>query len=247
MNLQEFFEKYPKCAIGFSGGVDSSYLLYVGKKYGADIKPYYVKTAFQPEFETNDAKRICDELGISLTIINLDVLAFDAVTDNPKDRCYHCKNNIFGNLKARAIEDGYNVIVDGTNFSDDVNDRPGMKAINEMQVLSPLRICELTKTKIRRLSKEAGLFTHQKPAYACLATRIPTGTKITGEILAKVEQAEEYLFSKGFTDFRVRVFNGSARLQFKENQIQNLLENRAEIYAKLKEFFDVVVLDLEVR
>lgn len=247
MNLQEFFIKYPKCAIGFSGGVDSTYLLYAAKKYGADIKPYYIKTAFQPDFETKDAIKLCKQLEIPLTIINLDVLAIETVTANPKDRCYHCKQNIFGNLKKQAIKDGYDVILDGTNFSDDIEDRAGMKAIKEMEVLSPLRICELTKAEIRKLSKEAGLFTHDKPAYACLATRIPTGTKITGEALKNVENAEEYLFSQGFTDFRVRVFHNSGRLQLKENQIPKLLENRHEIYTNLQKYFDIILLDLEVR
>lgn len=247
MDLEEFFKINPKCAIGFSGGVDSSYLLYAGKKYGADIKPYYVKTAFQPDFETEDAKKLCEQLEIELKIIEIDVLVCEEVVKNPENRCYYCKNKIFGTLKAQAIADGYNLIIDGTNFSDEVSDRPGMKALNEMQVLSPLRICELTKAEIRKLSKEAGLFTHDKPAYACLATRIPTGTLIDGESLKKVEKAEEYLFSKGFSDFRVRVFEKAARLQLKENQVAKLFENKEEIYKALKEYFEIVLLDLEGR
>ena len=159
MELKEFFEKYPRAALGFSGGVDSAYLLYVGKKYGADIRPYFIKTAFQPEFELRDAIRLAKELDVGLTVIRHDILAEECVAENPADRCYYCKSALFHALKKQAVEDGYNVLLDGTNASDEASDRPGMKAIRELEVLSPLRECGLTKGEIRRLSREAGLFT----------------------------------------------------------------------------------------
>ena len=171
MTLQEFFAAHPKVALGFSGGVDSSYLLYAAKQAGADVRPYFAKTQFQPEFELEDAKRLAELVDIELTILPYDVLP--AAGFNPPDRCYYCKTALFGALVARAKADGYDTIIDGTNASDDAGDRPGMKALQEMQVLSPLRLCGLTKQDIREKSKEAGLFTWDKPSYACLATRFP--------------------------------------------------------------------------
>ena len=245
MTLQEFFAAHPKVALGFSGGVDSSYLLYAAKQAGADVRPYFAKTQFQPEFELEDAKRLAELVDIELTILPYDVLP--AAGFNPPDRCYHCKTALFGALVAQAKADGYDTIIDGTNASDDAGDRPGMKALQEMQVLSPLRLCGLTKQDIREKSKEAGLFTWGKPSYACLATRFPAGVQITEERLKKVEQAESALFDLGFTDFRVRVYHGAARIQLPKAQMERGLAMRQEILNKLRPLFEGVFLDLEGR
>ena len=247
MTLLAFFKENPKAALGFSGGVDSSYLLYAGVQAGADIHPYYIKTAFQPQFELDDAERLCAQLGVPLTVLELDVLKNEAVTANPPDRCYYCKTALFGALSARALADGYTLLLDGTNASDDAGDRPGMRALKELHVCSPLRECGLTKAEIRRLSREAGLFTWDKPAYACLATRIPSGDAITAEKLLATERAEAFLFSLGLTDFRVRNYHGAARLQFPEAQLNAALAHRAEILQELKKDYPAVLLDLEVR
>ena len=247
MTLLAFFKENPKAALGFSGGVDSSYLLYAGVQAGADIHPYYIKTAFQPQFELDDAERLCAQLGVPLTVLELDVLKNEAVTANPPDRCYHCKTALFGALSARALADGYTLLLDGTNASDDAGDRPGMRALKELHVCSPLREFGLTKAEIRRLSREAGLFTWGKPAYACLATRIPSGDAITAEKLLATERAEAFLFSLGLTDFRVRDYRGAARLQFPEAQLNAVLAHRAEILQELKKDYPAVLLDLEVR
>lgn len=247
MNLEEFFEENPTVAIAFSGGVDSAYLLYAALKYGADARAYYVKTDFQPAFEFEDAKRLAAELKADMQVIYLNALADENVRINPKNRCYYCKQHIFGAIKSQAVKDGYQVLLDGTNASDDANDRPGMKALEELKVLSPLRICGLKKQRIRELSKEAGLFTWDKPAYACLATRIPTGTEITGEKLAITEAAEEFLSSIGFYDFRVRWNNGKALLQVREEQLTLALEKRQQILEHLGGNYSGVVLDMEVR
>ena len=247
MTLLAFFKENPKAALGFSGGVDSSYLLYAGVQAGSDIHPYYIKTAFQPQFELDDAERLCAQLGVPLTVLELDVLKNEAVTANPPDRCYHCKTALFGALSARALADGYTLLLDGTNASDDAGDRPGMRALKELHVCSPLRECGLTKAEIRRLSREAGLFTWDKPAYACLATRIPSGDAITAEKLLATERAEAFLFSLGLTDFRVRNYRGAARLQFPEAQLNAVLAHRAEILQELKKDYPAVLLDLEVR
>ena len=245
--LNQFFQENPKAALGFSGGVDSSYLLYAGLHYGAQIQPYYIKTAFQPQFEFEDAKRLCAGLGVEMTVIELDILSNATVASNPPDRCYHCKTELFGALKKRALEDGYRVLIDGTNASDDAGDRPGMRALKEMEVRSPLRECKITKPEVRRLSKEAGLFTWDKPAYACLATRIPSGRMITEEMLTKVEMAENALFDLGFTDFRVRVLDEMARIQVPPDQMKKVLEMRDAVYGAVGTYFSGVMLDLAGR
>ena len=247
MTLAEFFQKNKKVALGFSGGVDSSYLLYAALQNGASVRAYYVKAAFQPEFELEDAKRLAKELGADMKILPVDVLQAKEVTANPANRCYYCKTKIFGTILAEAKKDGYSVLMDGTNASDDAGDRPGMKALQELKVCSPLRDAGLTKAEIRRLSKEAGLFTWDKPAYACLATRIPTGTEITAEKLKKTEEAEGYLFSLGFTDFRVRVYHGAARIQLPKAQMERGLAMRQELLDKLRPLVEGVFLDLEGR
>ena len=247
MELKEFFEKYPRAALGFSGGVDSAYLLYAGKNYGADIRPYFIKTAFQPEFELRDAIRLAKELDVELTVIRHDILAEERVAENPADRCYYCKSALFHALKKQAVEDGYNVLLDGTNASDKASDRPGMKAIRELEVLSPLRECGLTKGEIRRLSREAGLFTWEKPSYACLATRVPAGNPLTAEILAKIEKGGGALTAMGFSDFRIRVFHDAARLQLPESQLKLAVQKREELLKILKPYFPTVLLDLETR
>ena len=247
MELSEFFARNPKTALAFSGGVDSSFLLYAGMRYGKEIKAYYVRTAFQPEFEYQDALRLAASLGAQLEVITPDVLSQPQVTANPANRCYYCKQVIFSSILEHARNDGFSVLLDGTNASDAEGDRPGMQALRELSVRSPLRECGLTKARIRELSREAGLFTWDKPAYACLATRIPTGEKITAEKLSATESAEGELFAMGFTDFRVRWYAGAARLQFPAVQLPRVLERREEILTKLKEYYPAVLLDLEVR
>lgn len=247
MTLQEFFAENPRVALGFSGGVDSAYLLWEAVQNGAEIRPYFVKSAFQPEFELRDARRLCGELGVELAVIPLDVLSVAEVCANPSDRCYFCKRAIFGALKQRAQAEGYPVLIDGTNASDDAGDRPGMRALGELSVRSPLRECGLTKAQVRENSRAAGLFTWDKPAYACLATRVPTGQPLSAELLKRIEKAEDCLFALGFTDFRVRVFGGGARIQLPDGQFPMAVEKRQAILEGLGTLFPAVMLDLKGR
>lgn len=247
MDLSQFFRETPKAALAFSGGTDSAYLLYAAMHLGADVKAYYVRSAFQPQFELEDARRLAGQLSAKMRILEVDVLAERVITNNLHDRCYHCKKMLFDVIARAAAEDGYPVLLDGTNASDEEGDRPGMRALKELEVRSPLRECGLTKETIRRLSKEAGLFTWDKPAYACLATRIPTGETITGEKLQAAEAAEDYLFALGFTDFRVRRLGETARLQFPAGQMERVLLKREEILTELKRYYQAVLLDLEGR
>ena len=247
MTLSEFFRANPRTAVAFSGGVDSAYLLYAARQWGREVRAYYVHSAFQPAFELADARRLAQDVGAELRVLEVDVLACPAVTANPADRCYHCKRAIFTAIRAAAEADSFPVLLDGTNASDDAGDRPGMRALRELSVRSPLRECGLTKDEIRQLSREVGLFTWDKPAYACLATRIPTGTAITAGDLDRTEKSEAYLMQLGFSGFRIRLLGDRARLELPESQLPKLLEQREAVLAELKKYYSGVLLDLEVR
>ena len=247
MKLEEFFKEYTKVAIAFSGGCDSAYLTYAALKYAREVKAYYVKTAFQPEFELEDALKFAKEYALDLSVIECDILYVQDVANNPSNRCYFCKNQIFGKILGKANEDGYTTILDGTNASDDASDRPGMKALEEMKVISPLRLAGLSKSDIRALSREAGLFTWDKPAYACLATRVPEGSQITKEILEKTEKAEAYLASLGLTNFRVRYIDGDALIQIAEGQQDLYEQNKDKIEAELGQHYVNLKLDEKLR
>lgn len=229
MTLQDFFTQYRKAAVGFSGGVDSSFLLWAGMARGAELQAYYVNTAFQPAFERRDAVRLACSLHVPLTIIDLDVLSCKEVVANPPDRCYYCKRQIFGAISQRAMQDGFSLLLDGTNASDDSSDRPGMRALEELSVLSPLRLCGLTKEEIRSRSREAGLFTWDKPSYACLATRTPVEEPITADTLRRTEEAEKAMYAKGFRDFRVRHRKDMALIEVTQEQTDLLNRSLAEV------------------
>lgn len=260
-SLRHFFREHPTLALAFSGGTDSAYLLYAASACGCDVHAYYVSTQFQPAFELDDARRLAGRLGAKMTVIPCDILQTEAVRRNPEDRCYFCKNAIFHHILDAAAKDGYQEIMDGTNASDDAGDRPGMRALRELRVLSPLRLCGVTKQALRRYSRNAGLFTWDKPAYACLATRIPSGIEIEAPVLVKIERAEQTLTKMGFTDFRVRVFpepaspfpsaagqrRYAAKLQLTAVQLPLLMERREAVAELLKQDFSSVLLDLDAR
>ncbi len=247
MKLNEFFAKYPNVAIAFSGGVDSAYLLFAAKQYAKKVRAYYVKSAFQSQFELDDAKRLAEQLEIPLKIISLEVLADPEIAANSNERCYYCKKKIFSAILEAAQADGFSVLLDGTNASDDAADRPGMRALSELSVFSPLRLCGLTKADIRFLSRKADLFTWNKPAYACLATRIATGQAIDQRLLRRTEEAEQDLFSLGFSNFRVRTVGETAKIQITAQQIPLLIEHREKILRKLLGKYESVCLDLTMR
>lgn len=247
MTLSEFFSHHPRAALGLSGGVDSACLLAAALACGAEVRPYFVKTAFQPEFELEDARALCQMLGVELTVLEGDVLSCPQVTENSPRRCYFCKRLIFGLLARQAARDGFSLLLDGTNASDDAGDRPGMQALRELSVRSPLRECGLTKAEIRRMAREAGLPCWGKPAYACLATRIPTGEAITARKLEITQKYEAYLMTFGLRDFRIRWHHGCARIQVAGEELPLLLEHREAILTALGRDYEAVLLDLEVR
>lgn len=245
--LRSWFAAHPRFVLAFSGGCDSAYLFYAAAECGADFAACYVKSAFQPEFELEDAQRLARELGREIDVIELDVLADAQVRANPKDRCYFCKQRIFSAICERARTLGYGLVIDGTNASDDASDRPGMRALRQLRVESPLRSCGISKAEVRALSQRAGLFTWNKPAYACLATRIPADTPIDAETLEKIERAESMLADMGFSDFRARIAGNGVRLELTEGDMARLLERRAEVCAALAGDFDGISLDLRPR
>ena len=247
MDLPSFFRTNSKVAIAFSGGVDSAYLLYAAAKHARLVKAYYVKSQFQPKFELEHAQKLCNELSVELSILSIDQLSDPLIRQNDPMRCYYCKHRIFTAIRNAASADGFSILCDGTNADDRQDDRPGFRALYELSVRSPLRECSLGKEEIRHLSKEAGLFTHDKAAYACLATRIPTGEELTAGKLQTTEIAEGFLYDLGFRDFRIRYRNGNAQLQIRKEQFPLYEETKEILLARLKPLYQALWQEPEVR
>lgn len=243
MELPVFFRENPECAVAFSGGVDSACLLYAAATYARRTAAYYVKTPFQPDFEQEDAEAASRCLGVTLRVIPYDILTVPEVASNPEDRCYHCKRALFTLLKEAAAADGYSVIADGSNASDDATDRPGMRALEELGIRSPLRESGLTKADIRVMAREAGLPIWDKPSYACLATRIPHGTAITAEDLSRAARGEAVLSEGGLSDFRLRVHGRDGLLQVREEQMELARRILPLVEARLAAEFHHIALD----
>jgi uncharacterized protein len=245
--LKSFFENHKKVAVAFSGGVDSAYLLYCAVKYAEDCTAYFAKTAFNPAFEVRDAERFAASVGARLKTVEIDVLAHGDICRNASDRCYQCKRQILSHIKAAAEQDGYAAVLDGANTDDDPSLRPGMRAVEEFGVLSPMRQLGMSKEDIRRASREAGLFTWNKPSYSCLATRIAKNEPITADKLARIERGETALMALGFSDFRLRERGGEARLELIPEQLPLALQKREEIVAALSGDFSEILLNMKVR
>lgn len=241
--LRDFFENNKRVAVAFSGGVDSAYLLAEAVKYGADVKAYYVKSAFQPEFEREDARRLAKHIGAEMREIEVDVLSNERIAFNPEDRCYYCKQRIMSSITEAAKADGFDIVCDGTNASDDISDRPGFRALAEFGIRSPLKECGITKADLRLAARELGLDVWDKPAYACLATRIAHGEEITEEKLATTEKAEGIIHDMGFRDFRVRMRGNSALVQIERSQHAEAVSRRDEIVSALGGMYDAVTID----
>ena len=230
-------------ALAYSGGLDSRFLAHAAQRFGFEPVLLHIVGPHIPPEETDYARHWAASRELAYEELPADPLDLALVASGDRRRCYACKRNLFSLLKARTDLP----LCDGTNASDAGQYRPGIRAVEELGILSPLASAGLTKADIRRLSREAGLFTWDKPAYACLATRIPTGEAITGEILARVEGAEDALFRLGYTDFRVRVFHGAARLQLPAGQLERAVRERAVLRAALAPYFKPILLDLEER
>ncbi|AGI47277.1 conserved hypothetical protein TIGR00268 [Thermoplasmatales archaeon BRNA1] len=238
--LKQFFVKNPKVAIAFSGGCDSSYLFYAAVNCDADVAVYFFSSQFQPEHECHDALRTALQLGRPLKVIEGDSLADKRIAANDQDRCYWCKRLVFSKIIERAKADGYDLVIDGTNASDDPDDRPGMRALPELGIRSPLREAGLLKPDIRRLSHEAGLWTWNIATYSCLATRCEPGVPITEALLKRTDNCESIIEKFGFTDFRIRTRGNGAVLEVPREQRNLLEQNKRDIEEILLGQYDSV-------
>lgn len=247
MTLNEFFKLNPRAGIAFSGGADSAYLLAEAVRLGAEVTAYCVHSEFQPQFEIDDAIKVAGHLKAELKILEISILGDDAITANPPDRCYHCKKQIMGAIKEAAISDGYELLLDGTNASDDADDRPGMRALAEFGIRSPLRECGITKEEVRKGARAAGLDVWDKPSYACLATRVPEGELITQAKLRGAEKAESLMMAMGFRDFRVRWRGHDGLVQVKADQYDEAIARQHEIETALGRYYDYVEIDEKTR
>src|SRR4030042_1637936 len=244
--LITFLKKLGKAAIAFSGGVDSTFLLATSKNaLGDNVVAITVDSPALPRYELDDSIKISRLLKVRHIIIKEGNIE-DSVKHNPVNRCYFCKKKEFGSVKAKAAELGIEHVLDGSN-ADDLHDfRPGMKATRETGVLSPLLDIGLTKDEIRSFSKSLGLPTWDKPAYACLYSRIPYGQEIKKEALEKIEKSEKYLIDKGFLNVRVRCHGNLARIEVNPSEILKLFSDplRSEVALNLKSFgFAFITLD----
>jgi len=233
--------------VAFSGGVDSTFLLHRASVInGIKFTAATIRTPYIPEREIYEATDYCRQNNISHHIIELSFP--EVLRENPVERCYLCKKQLFGHLREFAEKNDFRFVADGTNADDAGDFRPGIRALQEMGIKSPLMEAGLVKSEIRELSRIAGLVTADKPAYACLLTRIPYNTVITEKDIRKIEEAEQYLFEKGFYGTRVRIHGDLARIECMPGYLNRFVHDpeRELIIQNLKKIgFRFISLDLE--
>ena len=248
-HLKSFFQEMGRVAIAFSGGVDSTFLLKTAHDLlGENAIALTVRSRVFPERELQEAKNFCRQEGIRQIVLSFDELKVEGFRDNPPNRCYLCKTALFQAMKEKAQEEGIQIIAEGSNMDDLGDYRPGLKAVAELGIRSPLREAELTKSEIRLLSKQLNLSTWEKPSFACLASRFVYGEQITKEKLGMVEQAEQLLLDLGFRQMRVRIHGNLARIEVLPEDISRFMkpELRETIQRKFREYgFAYVSLDLK--
>ena len=237
-----------KLAVAFSGGVDSTYLVYKAHEVlGDNVLAVTIRSQVLINEDFEWTVEFCKSIGVKQAVIECDVFDSEQFENNPPDRCYYCKKMDFDAIKKAAAEYGITEVADGSNVDDTGDYRPGMRAMKELGIVSPLKESGLTKNDIRMLSKEAGLPTWDKPAAACLASRFAYGEKITTEGLIRVANAEKFIRDMGYRGIRVRVHGDIARIEVGAPDISSLASDpvREKITAELKRLgFKYVTLDL---
>ena len=241
IELKRYLSDFDEAAVAFSGGVDSTLLLAVCNDCIDDVTAVTSISSSLARKELACAEAFCKERGIEIDLIETDEMNVDGYVSNPPDRCYYCKRNLFETIKSR-----YDVVFEGSNADDASDYRPGARAVEEMGIISPLKEVGLTKAEIREISKELGLPTWDKPAMACLASRIPYGDEITDERLKMIDESETYLKGLGFTQVRVRTHGKLARIEVLPEEMNKLLEYGSDIYEKLLNTgYEYVTLDVK--
>ena len=244
--LKEYLKNLESVVVAFSSGVDSTFLLKVAHDtLGENAIAMTAKSCSFPKHEHTEATEFCKLNNVKHIIFDFDVFKIKGFKDNSPNRCYLCKKVLFTKIQQIAKENGIKNVIEGSNLDDEGDYRPGMQAIKELNIKSPLREIGFTKQEIRELSKELGLSTFEKPSFACLASRFVYGEKITEEKLKMVDKAEQFLLDSGFHQIRVRIHSNIARIEVEPDEMQKFMDNRNLIAHKLKEFgFLYVTLDL---
>lgn len=247
--LKEILKDLESVVVAYSGGVDSTFLLHVATEVlKGNVLGVTGDFSANPRREIKESIEISNSNNYNHEIVKLYPLENEKVKCNVPDRCYFCKNEIFSKLLEFAEKKGFKYVVDGTNASDCEDDRPGMKALKELGIVSPLKMAGLTKDDIRFFSKVLNLPTWENPSSPCLMTRFPFNTEITHELLQKVESAEDFLKKIGFSDLRVRDYGSTARIEFLESEIEKATKEnmRKKIVNTLKTLgYEFVTIDLQ--
>jgi len=246
--LKHIIGKYKSAVVAFSGGQDSAFLLKVcSMVLPADkILAVTAISATYPQAELDKAKLLAKDIGARLKVIKTTELNNKRFTVNSLKRCYYCKKELFTKLLAIAKKSKLNFVLEASNSSDKLDYRPGNFAKEELKIESPLLKAGISKSDIRSLSKKLGLASWNKPSLACLASRIPYGTKITVDLLKRIDQAEAYLIGLGFKQVRLRHYNGLCRIEVEKNNLHRILNKRQVIVDKLKSLgYNYITLDLE--
>lgn len=245
--LKEIIGKYKSAVIAFSGGVDSTFLAKVANLVlGENVLLITATSSTYPFYELEEAKNLAKQLGLRHKIITSEEIDIPGFADNPPDRCYYCKGELFTLINQIAVTEKFDAVFDGSNAEDLKDYRPGRKAIKELGIVSPLCDAGLMKDEIRKYSHDLNLPTADKPSYACLASRFPYGEHITNDKLDRVGKVELSLRKLGFKQFRVRSHKDLARVELAPEEMETGWKKRSEITAICKkEGFVFVSLDLE--